>query len=175
MVNSSGEPLRRTDTDVGCEIQQLKAMTIPQLRVRYREVFGAEVNVLHKPYLIRRIAWQLQANVHGGLSDRARNRIAELSDGVELGFPSRAVPKRMPGRIASHDQPRETQRDPRLPPVGALLRRRYQGREIVVKVLEDAFECDAERFSSLSALARKITGTRWNGLLFFGLAERRHG
>ena len=175
MVNSRGEPLRRADTDVGAEIQHLKAMTIPQLRARYREVFGSDVNVLHKPYLIRRIAWHLQARVHGGLSHRARNRIAELADGGELGPPSRAVPKPMPRRIASHDQACDTQRDPRLPPVGALLRRRYQGREIVVKVLEDAFECDAERFTSLSALARKITGTRWNGLLFFGLAERRHG
>jgi Protein of unknown function (DUF2924) len=173
MVNSSGELLRRTDTGVSREIQQLKAMTIPQLRARYREVFGSDVNVLHKPYLIRRIAWQLQARVHGGLSDRARNRIAELADGGEIGPPSRAVPKRTPRPtpVPTH----ESKRDPRLPPVGALLRRRYQGREIVVKVLKDAFECDAERFSSLSALTRKITGTRWNGLLFFGLAGRRHG
>jgi hypothetical protein len=69
---------------------------------------------------------------------------------------------------------------PPLPPIrvfrapGATIRRRYQGREIVVKVLADGFEYDSERYSSLSALARKLTGTRWNGLLFFGLTERGH-
>ena len=170
MVNSSGERLKTPDTDVGRQIQQLARMTIPQLRVRYRVIFGAETNVLHKSHLIRRIAWQLQADVHGGLSGRARNRIAELADGAVLGS-SAAVSK---CATPIHNHPRDTGRDARVPRSGTLLRRRYQGREIVVKVLEDGFEYDAERFSSLSALARKITGTRWNGLLFFGLTERRN-
>jgi Protein of unknown function (DUF2924) len=173
MVNSSGETLKTTDTDVERQIRQLARMTIPKLRVRYREVLGAEVNVLHKPYLIRRIAWQLQADMHGGLSERARIRMAELKDGIVLGFYPGSVAKGIPRPLPI--PPHAAQRDPRLPAVGAILRRRYQGREIVVQVLEDGFECDAERYSSLSALARQLTGTRWNGLLFFGLTERRHG
>lgn len=172
MVNSSGEGPKTTDTDLGRQIRQLARMTIPRLRVRYQEVVGAETNVVHKSYLIRRIAWQLQADVHGGLSARARDRIAELADGAVFGTYG-LVPKRTPHPIPNPT--RQLPCDPRLPPAGTLLRRRYQGREIVVKVLEHGFEYDAERFTSLSALARKITGTRWNGLLFFGLAERRHG
>ena len=62
----------------------------------------------------------------------------------------------------------------RLPQPGTLLRRRHQGRDIVVKVLERGFEYESKHYRSLSALAREVTGTRWNGLLFFGLAERRH-
>jgi hypothetical protein len=55
-----------------------------------------------------------------------------------------------------------------------LVRRRHQGREIIVKVLENGFEYDSQCYGSLSAIARQVTGTRWNGLLFFGLTERRH-
>ena len=66
------------------------------------------------------------------------------------------------------------QRDRRLPPPGTLLTRRIDNRQIVVKVLEAGFEFETRRYGSLSAIAREVTGTRWNGLLFFGLAERRH-
>ena len=68
----------------------------------------------------------------------------------------------------------QPQRDRRLPPPGTLLTRRLDNRQIVVKVLEEGFEFETRRYGSLSAIAREVTGTRWNGLLFFGLAERRH-
>jgi hypothetical protein len=64
-------------------------------------------------------------------------------------------------------------KDYRLPGPGTLLTRRLGDRQIVVKVLADGFEYKARRYRSLSAIAREVTGTRWNGLLFFGLAERR--
>jgi hypothetical protein len=60
-----------------------------------------------------------------------------------------------------------------LPGQGTLLTRRLGDRQIVVKVLSDGFEYESRRYRSLSAIAREVTGTRWNGLLFFGLAERR--
>jgi hypothetical protein len=56
-----------------------------------------------------------------------------------------------------------------------LLTRQFENRRIVVKVLQDGFEYQSQRYRSLSAIAREVTGTRWNGLLFFGLAERRNG
>jgi len=61
-----------------------------------------------------------------------------------------------------------------LPKPGTLLSRRYAGREVVVKVLSEGFEYQTRNYRSLSAIARDVTGTRWNGLLFFGLTERRH-
>jgi hypothetical protein len=60
-----------------------------------------------------------------------------------------------------------------LPASGSLLTRRLNDRQIVVKVLADGFEFDSRHYRSLSAIAREVTGTRWNGLLFFGLTERR--
>ena len=56
---------------------------------------------------------------------------------------------------------------------GSTLTRVYQGRTLTVKVLGDGFEFENEHYSSLSAVARAATGTRWNGLLFFGVVERK--
>ena len=68
--------------------------------------------------------------------------------------------------------------DPRLPSPGTVLVRRYQGKDVVVRVREDAFECDGRTYSSLSAAVREATGTRWNGFAFFDLGGkpgRKHG
>jgi hypothetical protein len=62
-------------------------------------------------------------------------------------------------------------RDARLPMPGSLLVKDYKSQTVVVKVLDDAFEYDGRRFSSLSAIAGEITGTRWNGYAFFGLEK----
>ena len=174
VVNASREVPQAGDSNVARQIQQLSRLTIADLKVRYRELFGEESRVTHKQFLIRRIAWQLQANVQGGLTERARRRIEEIAKGVEPSSVSAGGPQApsIPIRLV---QPHpDAMRDSRLPPPGALLRRHYQGREIVVRVLEHGFEYDSERYASLSALARELTGTRWNGLLFFGLAERTH-
>jgi hypothetical protein len=63
-------------------------------------------------------------------------------------------------------------RDPRIPPPGTVLVRHLPGRTVTVKVLERGFEYEGRIYSSLSPIAREVTGTIWNGLLFFGLARR---
>jgi hypothetical protein len=63
-------------------------------------------------------------------------------------------------------------RDPRIPPPGTVLVRYVGGRTVTVRVLERGFEYEGRIFSSLSPIAREVTGTIWNGLLFFGLARR---
>jgi hypothetical protein len=54
---------------------------------------------------------------------------------------------------------------------GSVLIKEYKGRTIIVHVLDSGFEYDGKRFTSLSAIAKAITGTKWNGLLFFGLTK----
>jgi hypothetical protein len=164
------------DDLIGRQIQKLSRSTIPVLRIKYREVFGQQAKVAHKQYLVRRIAWQLQAQAEGDLSEPARRRIAEIADESDL---SRQASLGLRAKPTAGDDPVHTvgsglRRDPRVPPIGTLLRRRHQGREIIVKVLESSFEYDSQCYGSLSAIARQVTGTRWNGLLFFGLTERRH-
>jgi hypothetical protein len=53
------------------------------------------------------------------------------------------------------------------------LTRQYHGREIRVLTLDDGFEWDGQHFRSLSAVARAITGAKWNGRLFFNLTTRK--
>jgi hypothetical protein len=156
-------------------IEELRGLSAAALRGRYRELFGEESKSSNKQFLFRRLAWRLQANSEGGLSERARRRAAEIVNEADLrtrapkGFLPPDSPTRSTGAGSS------SRRDWRLPPPGTLLTRRLKDRQIVVKVLDEGFEYESRRYRSLSAIARKLTGTRWNGLLFFGLAERRDG
>ena len=153
------------------EVTALEAMTVGQLHERYVEVFGEPVRSRHKKYLIRRIAWRLQANAEGGLSERALRRAEELANVADV----RVTP---PRTIDADDRtPRVTSKsigvragaDPRLPRVGSQITRKYKGRTITVTALGDGFEYLGERYRSLTAVAKEITGSHMNGFRFFGL------
>jgi hypothetical protein len=165
------------DPAVLAEIENLRQMKPSALRIKYREVFGEESRSSNRQFLFRRIAWRLQANVEGDISERARRRALEIADDADLriraprGFFEACAPGDNPqslGRVGAG-------RDRRLPCPGTLLTRQFESRRIVVKVLEDGFEYQSQHYRSLSAVAREVTGTRWNGLSFFGLTERRDG
>jgi len=154
-------------------IEQLRSLNVIALRKKYQQMFAAESRSSNKQYLFRRIAWRLQANAEGGLSERACHRAVQIADEADLrtrapkGFLSAQV-----SAASTVDHP-QVQRDARLPASGSLLTRRLNDRQIVVKVLAEGFEFESRHYRSLSAIAREVTGTRWNGLLFFGLTERR--
>ena len=165
------------DLAVFAEIENLRQMKAGALRAKYRELFGEESRSSNKQFLFRRIAWRLQARVEGDLSECARRRALEIADDADLrirapeGFFVQSGASD-PGKPPDRAGPR---RDGRLPVPGTLLTRQFENRRIVVKVLEDGFEYQSQQYRSLSAVAREVTGTRWNGLLFFGLTERRDG
>lgn len=165
------------DLRVNRAIEQLRNRKLAVLKRKYREVFGEDPRSSNKQFLFRRIAWQLQANAEGGLSHRARHRAAEIVDDADLGtrtpnpVPASPAPT---GTAARLDRSR-AQRDWRLPVAGTFLTRRIGNHDIVIKVLEQGFEYQSRSYRSLSAIAREVTGTRWNGFLFFGLTERGNG
>ena len=152
------------EASVVAEIEQLPALRVAELLARYKEVFGQEPHSTNKEFLVRRIAWQLQALAEGGLNQRARQRAAGIvcEGDLRMRFSKAA----RSGRFGP---------DGRIPVVGSELRRRFGDRDVVVKVLPRGFEYNHRRYRSLSAIAREVTGTRWNGLLFFGLTVRRRG
>lgn len=158
------------------EIQGLSRMTVRQLREKYVEVFGEETRAFHKEFLRKRIAWRIQALAEGSLSERARRRAAELANDADLRIrtPRKPVEAGMIQEKARTTTSRiSSNRDPRLPMPGTILAREYQGRDIVVKVLDNDFEFENRRYKSLSAFAREVTGTKWNGFLFFGIDQNR--
>lgn len=155
------------DEDLVLEIEGLRKSKTKAMQRRYCELFGEETTSNNRAHLFRRIAWRLQARESTGLSERAQQRVTALADLVEL---RRRAP---PGfwRALERNRPGTASRDPRLPPPGTRLTRSYQNREIVVEVLEKGFSYEGAVFLSLSAIARHITGTRWNGFLFFGIQK----
>src|SRR5687767_7378706 len=66
------------------EIEALRQMTVGQLKHSYRAVFNEESRSNHKQFLFRRIAWRLQANAQGGLSERAKKRALEIANDADL-------------------------------------------------------------------------------------------
>jgi hypothetical protein len=151
-------------------------LTIADLQDRYLQTFGEPARSSHRQFLFRRLAWQLQAAAEGGLSERACRRAAAIAEEADIQArePANSTPRpsrRERSSFSSH----EPRRDVRLPPAGTLLARRFQGKEVLVKVLDQGFEYEARQYHSLSAIARQVTGTRWNGFAFFGLTGRRDG
>lgn len=151
-------------------------MTVGQLKEKYLEAFGEVSRSNHKQFLFRRIAWRIQANALGGLSDRARRRALEVANDADLRI--RAPKNFLKGELipASTTEARVSPTaDPRLPTPGTDLVRRFNDKDVVVRVREDGFECGGLVHRSLSAAVRAATGTPWNGFTFFGLGSNLGG
>jgi len=155
------------------QIESLRSMTVTQLREKYRQVYGEDSRSGNKDWLWKRIAWRIQELKHGGLSERAKRRAAELANEADLRlrFPQNAFTGLVNGNPEKTKRVvrRITQSDNRLPMPGTVLRRKYKGKMYSVTVLEDGFSYDGRLYRSLSALAGEITGSHWNGFAFFNI------
>jgi hypothetical protein len=115
----------------------------------------------------------LQANAHGDLSEQARRRADELANDADLRTTAPTVKQ-------TENQPALTRQtsvvfDPRsrLPMAGSNIKRPCKGRKIVVRVLPKGFEHGGEVYRTLSAVAKAVTGTPWNGYHCFGLRPKK--
>jgi len=151
------------------ELARLPLLTVKQLKARYAEVFGEETPGNHKVWLVRRIAWRLQALAEGDLSERAKKRADELANDADL----RLNPPKVRTAVAptpatqTITQPNAIQNDTRLPPTGSVLRRAYKGQPVEVLILQEGFEYKGQVYASLSAAAKAICGSHVNGFHFF--------
>jgi len=157
--------------DIDKVVKELRRMTVTRLRGRYAEVFGEATRSGNKQHLVKRIAWRLQAMHEGDLSERARRRAHELANDADLRIRPPATPVDAGDNGGTATSAFRVEADDRLPMVGTLLKRRYKGQTVQVRVLEQGFEFDGEVYRSLSAVARKITGSHWNGYHFFDLPK----
>lgn len=163
--------------NAGKEIADLKQMTVRELREKYEAVFGEPTRAGNKDFLFKRIAWRIQALAEGDLSERARRRAEFLARDADLRTTARRTPppggNAVNGRVAGvrDTKPSPSLADDRVPPTGTVLTRVYRGEAYHVVVRDDGFEYDGQVFRSLSAIAKLITGSHWNGLLFFNIAK----
>ena len=161
------------------EIDALHRMTTSELVARYTELHGHDSRTRHRAYLIRKIAWRVQALVEGDLSERARKRAAELANDAEVRV---MAPKTMicpPQGLGAETTvtrplPNGEHNDPRLPGPGSAIVREYKGQTLRVVVLADGqgFEWNGARYRTLSAIAKKVTGSHINGFRFFRLGGK---
>jgi len=142
--------------DVLGRLAALKAATTPALKQRWRELFGAEPPPYNRRFLESRLAYRVQELAYGGLKPETLARLEALGEQFDGG-------KVTVRRLRGDDKPI----------AGTQLIRQYQGVEHVVTVQADGFEYDGRPYKSLSAIARHITNTRWNGRVFFGLRPSR--
>jgi Protein of unknown function (DUF2924) len=146
-----------------------RRMRVGELRAKYAEVFGEATPTKNRPWLVKRIAWRMQALAEGDLSERARQRAEELARDAGL--------RLRPPADASATTPEPSERtsartipfksDERLPMAGTVLTRRFKGEDLQVRVLGEGFEFEGNVYGSLSAVARVITGPHCNGYHFF--------
>lgn len=153
--------------DVPAQLAELDEMTVSQLAQKFLELYGTPTRARNKPYLQKRLSWRIQELAYGGLPASATKRIEELGDDL----PERWRMKQ-DARVRAAAQVALEPRDSRVPPVGTVLRRIFNGETHQVTICAVGFIYEGERYKTLSAIARHITGTPWNGFLFFGLKKR---
>ncbi len=147
-----------THEPILARLAALKAMSVKELKAEWQTLFDAPAPNNSRTFLENRLAYRIQELTYGGPDKQTRRLLDLLADEVEGTLTRKA-------QIA----------DPRNPVVGTKLIREWDGVAHTVSVLKDGFEWDGKRYKSLSAVARSITGTRWNGYRFFGLRERKRG
>lgn len=151
------------------ELATLRKMSVSQLKARYAEVWGETTNTHHRTWLIRRVIWRLQCLEQGDLSERARRRAEEIANDADL---RRRPPKESPVQSQSKILKMPVPQGSRLPPPGSVIERQYKGANLQVAILADGqFEFQGERYKSLSAVAKKISGSHCNGFHFFRLGS----
>lgn len=160
------------------QLAELERMTPRLLRERWQELTGEEARSNNKDWLIKRIAWRIQANIEGDLSERARRRAEELANDADLRLKAPATLKmvvepRSANRQVQTKMAKKTANA--LPPVGTVLTRDYRGQNVNVQVREAGIEYLGELYPTLSAVAKAITGTHTSGFLFFKLGQYAGG
>ena len=146
-----------TDTaSIPARLLALKTMTTPELKARWRELFDSEPPPFNRRYLESRLAYRIQELTLGGLKPETIRRLERLGEELDGGDRAKSCIRVDTKLIA-----------------GTRLIREWQDVEHVVTVTRDGFEWQGRPYKSFSAVARAITGTRWNGWIIFGLKNRR--
>jgi hypothetical protein len=144
-----------TDSVIG-RIAALKTTPTLDLRAMWRDLFDSEPPRYNRRFLESRLAYRIQELQYGGLKPATIARLEALGEQLDG------------GKI----EVRRRRGDDR-PIVGTRLIREWKGVEHTVTMLDDGYEYQGRPYKSLSAIARAIAGTRWNGWVFFGV--RRSG
>lgn len=135
-------------------MQQPQDLPRKELIQKWQQIFQTEPPANAKAsFLLKHLSWEIQAKKHGGLSTATKKKLekltSELAKNKEISVESISASPKIEIKT------------------GTKLIREYQGRKHEVTALEKGFEYNNKTYKSLSAIANEITGTRWNGKVFF--------
>ena len=136
------------------QLAALKTAPIAALKARWRELFDTEPPPYNRRFLEHRLGYRIQELAYGGLKPETVERLDALADEFD-------------GKLSRR------RRIENKPIAGTRLIREWKGVEHQVTVRDEGFDYQGRPYKSLSAIARAITGTRWNGLIFFGLKNQK--
>ena len=146
------------------QLTELPGLSTKQLKEKWRVLFGSEPPEYNRPFLIKRLAYRIQELAYGGVREGTRQRLNDVLNATghdEFASPrnqTKVPPKRKTNAIA-----------------GTRFVRDWNGQRIDVMAVENGFEFQGHIYRSLSAVAKEITGTNWNGPAFFGLRGKQAG
>lgn len=155
------------------EVARMKGMATAALREHFETVCLEPPRSHNRDWMIKKIAWRLQANEQGGLPERVRQRALAMADDADL---RKRPPQSFTDQISLASEQTtviDSTRDPRLPASGAQLHKTYKGKKLAVYVGENNFEFNGTTYSTLSAVAKAISGSHVNGFTFFGLNSKK--
>ena len=139
------------------QLSALKSVPVGVLKQKWRDLFETEPPPYNRRFLENRLAYRIQELAYGGLKPALIKRLREL--GEDLDADEAAARRRKRGKSK--------------PIAGTRLIREWQGVKHCVTVRDDGYEYQGRPYQSVSAVARAITGTCWNGWVFFGLKNRQ--
>jgi len=152
-----GKTQDRTRNSVLRQMALLQSMSLDQLREKWVDLYGGEPPQYKKQFLVKRLSYRIQELFYGGLSERAKTHLGQVAKGDLVATANRRIPEELKANETI------------LP--GTRLVRIWNDQRYEVTVQAEGYEFDGRTFRSLSAVAREITGTRWNGKVFFGLKK----
>ena len=135
---------------VVAQVMELERMDMPQLKGRWKALFGTKPPARNRAHMVKRLAYRIQELAYGGVSQSTRAQLREIATAQET----------------------RNKRERKGPVPGTLLVREWKGERHEVTVTRDGYEYRGRPFRSLSAVARAITGAQWNGPRFFGLRRQ---
>ena len=143
-------------------IEQLQNFSREELIKKWKKLFKTNSpQHARKEFLIKHIVWELQAKKQGGYSSQSKKQLDKLAD------------KFAKKQEVNESDVEETCRQGCVLEIkaGTKLIREYKGEKHEVIAIDKGFEYRSRKYKSLSAIANEITGTRWNGKLFFGVKK----
>lgn len=137
------------------QLAALQDLTTDQLKDRWRDLYCSEPPAYNRQFLIRRLAYRIQELFHGGLAQTAREALRRAAEKDPM--------------ACLYQKPDPAGDKEVSIPDGTRFVRSWKGRRYEVAAAQGGFEFEGQRYRSLSAVAKQITGAHWNGRLFFGV------